>query len=114
MLDVFVLVAAGLSVVAPTWLITSRTRRYRAEQAERRRAGIARHPCTVTEPPEPPVVDADLVVEWRDPARIRPALETENALLAARLAHRITAAEYRESLAELARRCEPHAESGSE
>jgi hypothetical protein len=55
-----------------------------------------------------------MTLEWADRAQVWPALNAENALLAARIAGRLSAAEYRSRIADLARRCEPHSAAGSE
>ncbi|MGV9679983.1 hypothetical protein ACWDSJ_32280 [Nocardia sp. NPDC003482] len=62
----------------------------------------------------PAVLDHDLTVEWADPAQVWPALNAENALLAARISGQITPIEYRARVADLARRCEPHSAADSE
>lgn len=46
-------------------------------------------------------------IAWADPGQVWPALTIENALLTALLSRRITAADYRHHMADLARRCEP-------
>ncbi|WP_280369996.1 hypothetical protein [Nocardia wallacei] len=53
----------------------------------------------------------DSRVEWADPTQIWPVLEVENALLAARLAGRMTPVDYRTRIFVLALHCEPHAAS---
>ncbi|MBF6328408.1 hypothetical protein [Nocardia transvalensis] len=60
------------------------------------------------------VLDAQMTLEWADPAQVWPALNAENALLAARMAGQITPVEYRARVADLARRCEPHSAADSE
>ncbi|MFI5780776.1 hypothetical protein [Nocardia sp. NPDC051570] len=61
-----------------------------------------------------PVLDTHLTLAWADPAQVWPALNAENALLAARMSGQLTPVEYRARLADLARRCEPTSAADSE
>ncbi|MEV6326066.1 hypothetical protein AB0M45_33605 [Nocardia sp. NPDC051787] len=63
---------------------------------------------------DPPVLDAEPVLGWADPARVCSALDAENALLAALLTRRIAPAEYRARMVRLAWRCEPARPAGSD
>ncbi|RDI63512.1 hypothetical protein [Nocardia pseudobrasiliensis] len=65
-------------------------------------------------PGPPPVLDTQMTLAWADPAQVWPALNAENALLAARMSGRLTPLEYRAKVADLARRCEPTSAADSE
>ncbi|WP_156524932.1 hypothetical protein [Nocardia pseudobrasiliensis] len=56
----------------------------------------------------------DIRVAWADPAQSWPAVEQENALLAARLTGRLSPIDYRTRMLELARRCEPRPAANGE
>ena len=117
---VLVLVTLVLRVL--WWTATTPTlfRRYlrtpaRGDRRFRWRAGHhAEHVGRRMSGNEGPTLDSQLAVRWADQAQVRPALEAENALLAARLAGRIGAGEFRSGILELAQRCEPHPTGGAE
>jgi hypothetical protein len=81
----------------------------RGGRRSRWRAGHhAEHADPRTPLNEGPMLYSQFTIRWADPAQVRPALEAENALLAARLAGRIGAGDFRSGILELARHCEPH------
>ncbi|QIS20187.1 hypothetical protein [Nocardia terpenica] len=100
--------SAGTAAGRPARPALSWPRRRRGHRSGRRRV------APVVLDPVPPVSEVHLTLGWADPAQVWPALNAENALLAARMSGQISPIEYRARLADLARRCEPHSAADSE
>ncbi|KZM72759.1 hypothetical protein IU500_15390 [Nocardia terpenica] len=126
-LDIVLLVGCASVALALWWLVVwlvtrrgagtvaGRPARLALRWPRRRGRGSGRHRAAPVAPdPVPPVSEVHLTLGWADPAQVWPALNAENALLAARMSGQITPVEYRARLADLARRCEPHSAADSE